>query len=313
MKLALLFSGQGTQYPGMMRDIFEVYPETEEVFRLSKEVLGRDIYDLVMNSSQETLNETVNTQPALLVCELAALSILEKTGISYDAVTGFSLGEWSAAVASGCLNASDAIRMVAKRAEAMQKAVPLGHGAMAFMLGQEDDFVAEFCKKIGGVDPAIYNCYGNVSVAGTTSAIDRFVAQAEKEELMAGKVQISVPVHCSMMQPAAEELEPLIQGLDVRESAAAWWMNASGMVAQTSDEIRENLVRQMVEPVQFRKIAESLLAQGYDTFLEIGPSDTLCKTMKNTAKRMKLPVKAYSMANMVKWEKFLEWQTASRI
>lgn len=298
MKIVLLFSGQGAQYPGMLKDVIETYSEARRLFDEASSILERDIYHLTMDAAQEELNETLNTQPAMLVCELALLRVLKNSGLSYDAAAGFSLGEWAAVVAAGCISESDAIRMIGKRAQAMQDAVPVGRGAMAFMLGQSDEFVEEFCRSIGDVAPANYNGYGNVSVAGTAEAIQCFLKKAEKEKLVAGLIPVSIPSHSPLMQSAAEQLFPLIQAMGIQTPETELFMNATGAIAEEPEQIKKNLIQQLVQPVKFRHITQQLLEEGYDTFIEVGPGETLTKMVKRTAKRNKKPVTALAVCNM---------------
>ena len=290
MKVAIMFSGQGSQYPGMMQDLFENYPCAMESFELAKQVYGRDIYDICMNGTQEKLDETENTQPCLLVCEFAALRVLKELGIPYDAAMGFSLGEWTALSAVGAADEAEILKIVELRAAAMQRAVPLGQGGMASILGKDNEFVAQFCKEIGDVEPAIYNCAGNISVAGKSDAIDRFLQRAEAEEIMASRVAISIPSHCWLMEPAVEELTPLINALELRRSHTAFVMNASGQETGEPEQIKANLIRQLSKPVLFGQSVETLLEQDYDTFIEVGPGKVLSGLVKRAARQMKKKV-----------------------
>jgi len=291
MKTAIMFSGQGSQYPGMMRDVFENYGVTKKVFEQAKELLGRDIYALTMNGTQDELNFTPNTQPCLLACELAVFQVLQDLGIEYGAAVGFSLGEWAAAVAVGAAEEKDIIPIVQQRAAAMQDAVPEGKGGMAVVLGQEDRFVRDLCRLIGNVAPANYNCPGNITVAGTATAIESFLSEAEKQGIMASRVAVSVPSHCELMRPAAEKLTPIIREIPLRAPQAEFIMNAIGRPVQNCDEIRENMIKQLCQPVLFQQSLEYLLNAEYDTFVEIGPGKALSGMVKRTAKQLKKPVK----------------------
>ena len=285
MKTAFLFSGQGAQYPGMMLDVVDAYSEAREVFHVAKEVLGRDLYTEIGQMSQNELDQTLNTQPCMLVCELAVLRVLRAQGIPYDAVAGFSLGEWAAVVAADVLQESDAIRMIACRAEAMQRAVPIGKGGMAYMLGKDDRFVAHFCEEVGGVAPANYNIQGNVSVAGTAEGIECFLERGEREGLLVGRIPVSIPSHCWLMKSAVEELTPLIRTLEMKPSQMPLLMNATGRKAAGLTEIKNNLAMQLTHPVQFRQIVDTLLLEGFDAFIEAGPGNTLSKMIKKAAKQ----------------------------
>lgn len=287
MKTAIMFSGQGTQYPGMMRDIVDQNKETREIFQIAQEVLGRDIYHLTMESSQEELDQTVNTQPCLLGCELAAWRVLRELEIPYEAALGFSLGEWAALAASGAASVRDVVHAVGRRAEAMQRAIPLGAGGMAVVLGVDGEAVSALCHAIGEIVPANYNCPGNISVAGTTEAVEHFLAEAAERGWIASRLAVSIPSHCDLMRPAADELAPIIQNMQMETPEKVLVMNATGTAADRVESIRENLIRQLSQPVLFQQSVEYLLDAGFDTFIEIGPGKTLGGMVKRTAKNRK--------------------------
>lgn len=290
MKTAIMFSGQGAQYPGMMRDIFESYPQTQDVFNQAEKALRRDIYGLSMNSDAEELNRTRNTQPCLLACELAALRVFQTCTLPYEAALGFSLGEWAALVAAGAARDEDVLRAIETRADAMQRAVPPGEGGMVVILGKDAEFVSQLCSSIGGIAPANYNCPGNITVAGTAKAVQTLLQRAEEENLLVNQVAVSVPSHCNLMESAAEELRPMIQAMPLGEPKIKLVMNATGRPAADSKEMKENLIRQLSSPVMFQQSVEYLLAQGFDTFIEIGPGKALSGMVKRTAKQIKKKV-----------------------
>lgn len=298
MKTAIMFSGQGTQFPGMMRDIIDQNNEAKEIFQIAQEVLNRDIYHLTMESQQEELDQTVNTQPCLLVCELAVWRVLQKLEVPYEAVFGFSLGEWAALAASGVASVQDIIRVVSRRAEVMQQAAPLGVGGMAVVLGADGESVSALCRSIGDIAPANYNCPGNISVAGTSEAIERFLIKAEEQEWMVSRLAVSIPSHCALMRPAADELAPMIQDMHMEIPGKMLVMNATGTAVDRVDSIKEGLVRQLSQPVLFQQSIENLLEAGFDTFIEIGPGKTLCGMVKRTAKRRKKKVNVFPLHSL---------------
>lgn len=286
MKTAILFSGQGAQHPGMMGQLLEKYPYAGDVFETAEQVYGRDLRSFIATAPQEELNRTVHTQPCLLAAELAAWRVLCTLKIPYEAVLGFSLGEWAALAAAGVISVRDAFYGVGLRAKAMQRAVPEGAGAMAAVLGATEEQVAELCRSAGEVTPANYNSPGNITVAGTAEAVERLVAKAEEAGLTAARLAVSVPSHCAMMAPAAEELAPLIRSLPMREPEKLLLMNATGAVTTQTDVIRDNLLRQLTQPVRFRQAVEYLLGEGYTRFIELGPGKTLCGMVRRTAKSL---------------------------
>ena len=286
MKTALMFSGQGTQYPGMMRDLYDTYHQTKEVFDIASTCLGRDIYDVTMDSSQEELDRTENTQPCLLTCELAALRVLRFLEIPYHAALGFSLGEWAALVASGAAIEGNVLEIIGRRAKAMQRAVPAGEGGMAVVLGKDSDFVAALCREIGGVVPSNFNCPGNITVAGAAASVDQLLEAAAAQGIMASRVAVSIPSHCPLMESAVRELRPLVQAMDMGDPQLPLLMNAIGRPAFDSRTVKENLIYQLLYPVLFQQSIEYLLGDGYDTFIEIGPGKTLSGMVKRTAKQI---------------------------
>lgn len=293
MKTAVLFPGQGAQAPGMMKDVIDAYPAARELMDMASALLGRDLYALTMEGSQEALSQTENTQPCLLACELAAFRVYRQLGLPCGAAMGFSLGEWTALAASGVLDEASVLRVIEQRAAAMQRAVPAGEGGMAAVLGRDAAFVEDLCRSVGDVAPANYNCPGNITVAGTAEGIERLLKTAGSQGVTASRVPVSVPSHCGLMAPAAEELRPLVQALAFRNPRLQLVMNAAGRAAADPDEIRENLIQQLVRPVLFQQGVELLLAEGYDTFVEVGPGKALSNMVKRTAKAAKAAVRLY--------------------
>lgn len=298
MRTAVLFSGQGAQFPGMMRDLIDAYPAARELFDTASSLLGRDLYALTMEGSPEELNRTENTQPCLLACELAAFRAYRELGLPCGAAVGFSLGEWAALAASGAADEASVLGVIGRRAAAMQRAVPAGRGAMAAVLGKETRLVEELCESIGNVFPANYNCPGNITVAGTAQAVDALRRAAEAEGAIVSGIPVSVPSHCDLMRPAVEELRPFVQALPLREPRLELIMNATGRPERDPREIKENLIRQLVCPVRFQQSIEFLLEEGYDTFVEIGPGKTLSNMVRRTAKAAKIKVKLYPFSSL---------------
>ena len=298
MKAAIMFSGQGAQHPGMMRDIYEQFDAAKEVFDQASGLLGRDMRALAMDSIQEELDRTRNTQPCLLTCELAAFHVFRTLGLRYDAAMGFSLGEWAALAAAESVAEADVFKAIEKRADAMQRAVPAGEGCMVAVLGKDAQFVAGLCQSIGDIAPANYNCPGNITAAGTAQAGEKLLKAAEEQGVMATKVAISVPSHCVLMAPAAEELSPMIQAFAVREPKVEFIMNAVGKAVADPEQIKENLIKQLVSPVMFQQSVEYLLENDFDTFIEIGPGKTLSGMVKRTAKQAKKKVSVLSFNSL---------------
>lgn len=303
MKTAVLFSGQGAQFPGMMRDFIDAYPAARELFDMASGLLGRDLYALTVESSPEELNQTENTQPCLLACELAAFRVYRQLGFPCEAAAGFSLGEWAALSASGAADEDAVFPIIAKRAAAMQRAVPAGKGGMAAVLGKDAAFVEELCRLAADAAPANYNCPGNVTVAGTAGGIERLLEIAKARGITASRIPVSVPSHCALMAPAAGELRLRVEEMPLREPRLEFVMNAVGQSVSAPAEIRKNLIQQLTCPVQFQQSVELFLAEGYDTFVEIGPGKVLSNMVKRTAKAAKAAVKLYQFNSLDSIEK----------
>lgn len=283
MKIAFLFSGQGAQYPGMMKDIAEVSREAAEVFRIADQKLGRSISELCFNGTQEDLNLTHNTQPCVLAADLAAYQSISEAGIRPDAVAGFSLGEYAALVAAGAISIEDVFPLIQKRADFMQEAVPVGKGAMAAVMKLSAEEVEVLCKETDGyVIPANYNCPGQIVVSGEAEAIDRLCETAKERKIRAMKLAVSAPFHCELMAPAAENLrEPLNQTAFSTPSVPIY-MNVDAQPETDADKIREKLVAQAKSPVRWEDTLRNMAKAGIDTFIELGPGKTLSSFVKKT-------------------------------
>lgn len=290
MKTVFLFPGQGAQYPGMTADIAAAYPAAMACFRQADALLERPLSNLIFTGTAEELNQTENTQPALLTCEMAAFSVLRESGILCDAFAGFSLGEWSALTAAGALSFVKALPVVAQRACFMQGAVPLGKGGMAVVLGKTAEDVQALCARAQGVTPSNFNCPGQITVAGTTEGVDRLLAIAAKEHIVAKKLAISVPSHCELMRPAAEQLAEAVGSIPFNDIDKPLVMNCTAQPEKQGEIIRGNMIRQLTQPVRFEETIRYLLSQGADTFVEIGPGKTLTGLVKKTAKSADVPV-----------------------
>lgn len=283
MKIAFLFSGQGAQYPGMMKDIAEASREAAEVFRIADQALDRSISELCFNGPQEDLNLTHNTQPCVLAADLAAWKAIDAAGIKPDAVAGFSLGEYAALVAAGVISIEDVFPLIQKRADFMQEAVPVGKGAMAAVMKLSAEEVEALCKETDGyVIPANYNCPGQIVVSGEAEAVDRLCETAKERKIRAMKLAVSAPFHCELMAPAAENLrEPLNQTAFSTPSVPVY-MNVDAQSETDADRIREKLVAQAKSPVRWEETLRNIAEAGIDTFIELGPGKTLSGFVKKT-------------------------------
>jgi [acyl-carrier-protein] S-malonyltransferase len=291
-KIAFLFSGQGAQYVGMGKELFENYKASREVFEEANAELGFDISKLCFEGSKEELDKTENTQPAILTTSIAALKALEENGIKADLAAGLSLGEYTALVYSGIFKFADAVKLVKKRGRFMQEAVPQGEGAMAAVLGLDSDKLREVCKeasKFGIVEPANFNCPGQIAMAGEVLAVEKAAEMAK--EAGARKVvmlQVSGPFHTSMLKPASDKLKIELENTEIYDLKLPVITNVTGNYIESKDQVRELLQKQVMSSVLWEDTIRTMIADGVDTFVEIGPGKTLSGFVKKIDKNLKI-------------------------
>lgn len=288
---AYVFPGQGSQAVGMLADVAAVYPQVEATFAEASAVLGYDLWQLVQAGPAEKLNETHRTQPALLAASVALYRVLEAQGVvAPDWMAGHSLGEYSALVCSGCMEFTDAVALVAKRGEFMQQAVPAGVGAMAAIIGLDDALVEEACAAAAGdqvVSAVNYNSPGQVVIAGHAEAVQRAGnACKERGAKRALPLPVSVPSHCALMQPAAQQLAVELGKITLRTPNIPVVNNVDVKEERDSDAIRDALVRQLYSPVRWTETVQHLVKQGVTEVYEIGPGKVLTGLNKRIDKSL---------------------------
>ena len=290
-KFAIAFPGQGSQSVGMLAELAAEYPVVKATFDEASQVLGYDLFQLVMDGPAEELNKTWRTQPALLTSSVALWRVWQSINAPMPAMTaGHSLGEYSALVCSGALAFADAVKLVELRGLAMQEAVPEGVGAMAAIIGLDNESIAANCEKAAQgqvVSPVNFNSPGQVVIAGHKEAVERAnVLMKESGAKRALPLPVSVPSHCALMKPAAEKLAVALQSIEIKAPVIPVINNVDVSPETDAARIKDALVRQLFSPVRWTETIEAVANAGVEFEVEMGPGKVLSGLVKRIDKRV---------------------------
>jgi len=288
-KIAFVFPGQGSQAVGMLADLATQFPLVKQTFAEASDVLGYDLWQLAQNGPVEELNQTAKTQPALLAASIAIWRIWQsKNGCQPVVMAGHSLGEYSALVCAQALDFKTGIKLVAKRGQYMQQAVPAGHGAMAAIVGLEDKKVQEICEVAAQgeiLTPANYNSVGQVVIAGDKAAVIRAIQLAQDAgAMMAKQIPVSVPSHCGLMKPAADQLEASFAAVILNPPNIPVINNVDVKIETAESAIKKALVRQLYNSVRWVETIRNIAQQEVELIIECGPGKVLAGLNKRIEK-----------------------------
>ena len=304
---AVVFPGQGSQSVGMMADLYDNHSIVKDTFSEAADALGFDLWAMIKDGPAESLNQTHNTQPAMLASGIAVWRLMLDAGVSQPTkLAGHSLGEYSALVASGAMNFSDAVKLVAERGRLMQQAVPEGEGAMAAILGLDDDVVRDVCSRAAETEVAEavnFNSPGQVVIAGNKAAIERAMELAkEAGAKRALPLPVSAPSHCALMKPAAEKLSDSLANISLSLPTIPVVHNVNVGNAQTTDELASLLAQQLYSPVRWVETVHSFSADGISLVVEAGPG----KVLTGLCKRIDRSINGMGIFDNASFEKFME-------
>ncbi len=288
--IAFIFPGQGSQYVGMGKELFENFSVAKKTFEEADDALHFSISALCFKGPEEALKLTENTQPAVLTTSIAALKVLQaEKGMAPQFTAGHSLGEYSALVASGALSFSEAVKIVRLRGKFMQEAVPVGEGAMAAVLGMEREQVEKLCEEISSgeiLTPANFNSPGQIVISGHSKAVERAIERVKQEGKKAVLLPVSAPFHSPLMKPAGERLGKALEEISVADLKIPVVTNVEAEINTAKERVKGLLVAQVSSPVRWEESMRKMIEKGIEHVLEIGPGKVLSGLMKRIDSRI---------------------------
>lgn len=308
MDIAVIFPGQGSQSIGMLADYAEIWPQIEETFKQASDAIGFDCWDIVCNGPIEKLNKTEITQPIMLAADIAVMRVMaEQCMLTPFVFAGHSLGEYAALVAAESLDFVDAIKLVYKRGQLMQAAVPEGEGAMAAIIGLNDEPIIQICAQVSEetgapVEPVNFNSPGQVVIAGATASVN--IAMEKLKEAGAKRalpLPVSVPSHSSLMKPAADQLAEYLKGVTIVKPKIQVIHNVDAKSHDAPDEIRDALTKQLYNPVRWTQTVQ-IISDGTDAVVECGPG----RVLGGLTRRINKDVASFSLDSLASMQKFLD-------
>ncbi len=300
MKVCFIFSGQGAQYNGMGKELYDNFSICKQVFEDANNALGFNITDICFNED-ERLNQTEYTQPSILTTSYAIYKLMEEKGIKADYMAGLSLGEYSALCASGSINFKECVTLVKKRGKYMTEAVPIGVGAMSAVMNADADIINEALKE-ASTDTELamianYNAPGQIVIAGHTPAIERAeIILKEKGIKKVIRLNVSGPFHTSLLKPASDKLAMELENITINTPNVDVFTNLTG---EKVENIKDTLIKQVMSPVKWEQTIKNLINLGADTFIELGPGKTLSSFIKKVSKE----VNVYNVEDLSSLEK----------
>lgn len=305
MKIAFVFPGQGSQYVGMGKDLWDRFDEVKALYEEASETLGYDLKELSFNGPQEELNKTFRTQPCILTASIAAYKLLTANSITPYVMAGHSLGEYSAIVAAGVISFKEAVMLTEKRGIFMQEAVPAGKGLMAAIIGLDRRKVDDICLSVesGYVSPANYNSPGQIVIAGEKSAVEdamKLAKNAGAKRALA--LAVSAPSHCTLMVEASNRLAELLDTIEIKDPQVPIVNNADAVILTNSERIKTSLVNQLNSPLLWEDSIRNIIDTGIDTFIEVGPG----KVLSGLIKRIDPSVSLYNVEDTASLNRTLE-------